>query len=48
MGLLHPDKGLAKTVIVQIAHVTPIPGGFLAGGTFTEPLTYQELTTLVM
>lgn len=48
MGLFNPDKGLSRTVIVQIAHVTPIPGGFLAGGTFTEPLTYQELTTLVM
>lgn len=48
VGLANPDKGFSKTVMVQVTHVTPITGGFLAGGTFSEPLTYQELTTLVM
>jgi hypothetical protein len=35
-------------VLVKVAHVTPVPGGFLVGGTFNEPLTYQEFTALVM
>ena len=48
IGLVNTDKGFNKTVMVQVAHVTPIPGGFLVGGSFVEPLTYQELTTLVM
>jgi len=48
VGLSNPDKGFARTMMVQVAHVTPIPGGFLVGGSFTEPLTYQEFTTLVM
>jgi hypothetical protein len=48
VGLSNPDKGFIKTVIVEVAHVTPITGAFLVGGTFLEPLTYQELTTLVM
>jgi len=48
VGLSNPDKGFVKTMIVEVAHVTPITGAFLVGGTFLEPLTYQELTTLVM
>ena len=48
IGLENPGKNIAKTMLVQVAHVTPIAGGFLVGGTFTDPLTYQELTALVM
>lgn len=48
IGLENPDKNIGKTMIVQVAHVTPITGGFLVGGTFAEPLTYQEFTSLVM
>jgi hypothetical protein len=48
VGLSNLDKGFNKTVLVEVAHVTPIPGAFLVGGSFTDPLTYQELTTLVM
>src|SRR5437660_730673 len=48
VGLANADKGFAKTVLVNVAHVTPVPGGFLVGGTFAPPLTYQELTTLVL
>jgi hypothetical protein len=48
IGLATPDKGFSKMVMVQVTHVTPITGAFLVGGIFTEPLTYQELTTLVM
>ena len=31
----------SKTMLVKVAHVTTVPGGFLIGGTFVEPLTYQ-------
>lgn len=48
LGLSNSTKGFAKTMMVKVVHVTPIPGGFLVGGAFTEPLTYQEFTTLVM
>ena len=48
MSLANPAQKLAKTMLVRVAHVTPINGGFLVGGTFLEPLTYQELTALVM
>jgi hypothetical protein len=48
VNLVNPDRGFAKTLLVRVAHVTPVPGGHLVGGTFAPPLTYQELTTLVM
>jgi hypothetical protein len=48
VGLSHPAKGLAKTLVVRVTHVTPVPGGHLVGGEFAAPLTYQEWTTLVM
>jgi hypothetical protein len=37
-----------KTLLVKVAHVTPVHGGFLVGGTLNDPLTYQELTSLVL
>jgi hypothetical protein len=46
--LVNSAQKLSKTVLVRVAHVTDVPGGFLIGGTFTESLTYQELTALVM
>jgi hypothetical protein len=48
VGLTNPAKGFARTVMVQVTHVTPTNGGFLVGGTFLTPLTYQEMTALVM
>jgi hypothetical protein len=48
VSLTNQAHGLAKTLLVRVAHVTAVPGGFLVGGTFTPPLTYQELTNLVM
>jgi hypothetical protein len=41
-------KNYARTVLVRVVHSTPGPGSYLVGGTFTTPLPYQELTTLVM
>ena len=46
--LTHQAKGFTKTVLVRVVHATQLSGGFLVGGTFTAPLTYQEMTTLVM
>ncbi|MBN9121217.1 MAG: PilZ domain-containing protein [Planctomycetes bacterium] len=46
--LSNANQKLSKTVLVRVAHVTAVHGGYLAGGTFNEPLTYQEFTSLVM
>jgi hypothetical protein len=46
--LSNPARNLTKTVLMQVMHVTPQVGTYLVGGKFTAPLTYQELTTLVM
>jgi hypothetical protein len=48
VGLANPAKGFGRTVLVRVAHVTPTAGGLLVGGTFLTPLTYQEMTALVM
>lgn len=48
IGIANPARGVDKSVLVRVAHVTPVPGGYLVGGTFSAPLTYQELTSLVM
>src|SRR5262245_19088302 len=44
----HQNHKVNKTLLVSVAHVTPVPGGFLIGVTFAEPLTNQELTAMVM
>ncbi len=46
--LANPSKGFAKTVLVRVAHAQVQPGGCLVGGNFEIPLTYEELTALVM
>jgi hypothetical protein len=46
--ITNPTQKLSKTVLVRVAHVTAVHGGYLVGGTFVEQLTYQELTALVM
>ena len=46
--LSNQARNFTKTVLVRVVHATPQPGGCLVGGTFVTPLTYQELTTLVM
>lgn len=48
LTLSNPARSFSKTVLVRIAHTTAQPGGYLVGGTFSTPLTYLELTTLVM
>ena len=46
--LSHAERNFTKTVLLRVVHVTSVPGGYLVGGTLSIPLTYQELTTLVM
>lgn len=46
--LVNEARNIAKAMMVRVAHVTPVNGGFLVGGEFTNPLTYQELTSFVM
>src|SRR5436305_11418722 len=48
VGLSNPARGFTKNVLVRVVHATPQPGGCLVGGTFQTPLTYQELSTLVL
>jgi hypothetical protein len=46
--LTSRGRGFNKVVMVRVTHSTPMTGGHLIGGAFTTPLTYQEMTTLVM
>jgi len=46
--LANQAKGFTKTVVIKVMHATPVAGGYLVGGTFVVPLTYQEMTTLVL
>jgi hypothetical protein len=48
IALANPAKGIAKTALVRVTHVVSEPGGYYVGGTFLTPLTYQEMTALVM
>lgn len=48
LTLVNPRKGFTKTVLVRVTHSGPSGGGFLVGGSFTVPLTYQEMSTLVL
>jgi hypothetical protein len=49
VGLRNQAKGFNRVHLVHVVHVTPLAGGaFLVGGTLDPPLTYQELTALVM
>jgi len=46
--LENPVRHFSKTVLVRVIHATPLGGGFLVGGTFVTPLTYQEMSTFVL
>lgn len=46
--IVSANQKVSKTRLVRVVHVTAAHGGYLVGGTFAEPLTYQELTALVM
>ena len=46
--LANKPKGFSKTVIAKVVHATPVLGNFLIGVTFTTPITYQEMSALVL
>ncbi len=46
--LVNQSRGFSRTMMVRVAHVTMVNGGYLVGGDFTVPLSYQEFTSLVM
>jgi hypothetical protein len=46
--LANPARGFQKTVLVRVIHTAPQTGGYLVSGAFSTPLTYQELSTLVL
>jgi hypothetical protein len=48
VGLTNPARGFSKTVLVRVTRVTAEISGCVVGGTFLTPLTYQEMTTLVL
>ncbi len=48
LTLSNPARNFTKTVLVRVVHATTLHGNYLIGGTFTVPLTYQEMTTLVL
>jgi PilZ domain-containing protein len=49
VGLINTERQFNKTLLVRVMHVTAQPGGtFLVGGSFVNPLTYDELKTMVM
>lgn len=48
VGLANPAKGFSRTVLVRVTRVAPEVGGCVVGGTFLTPLTYQEMTALVL
>jgi hypothetical protein len=46
--LVNQVRGFNKAALVRVAHVTAITGGYLVGGSFVTPLTYQEMSALVL
>lgn len=47
--LVNPTKNFSKTTLVRVVHVTlKASGTYLIGGKLDEPLTYEELSTLIM
>jgi hypothetical protein len=41
-------RGFSKTVLARVAHVTPLGSSFIVGCNFVTPLSYQEMSTLVL
>ena len=49
LRLVNSKKNFTKTMVVRVTHLTPQSGGtYLVGGTLEPPLTYDELTNLVV
>jgi len=48
VSLSNSARSFTRTVLVRVAHVTPDHGTYLVGGSFNTPLTYEELSKLVL
>lgn len=49
VGLSNPAKGFARMMLVRVGCVADEPGGgCTVSGSFVTPLTYQEMTALVL
>jgi len=48
LTLANPLRRFTRIALVRVAHVTATSGGYLVGGVFLEPLTYQDLSWLVL
>ena len=46
--LANGPRGFNKTVLARVVHVTMVGSSYLVGCTFVTPLTYQEMTALVL
>jgi hypothetical protein len=48
VALANPTRNFNKTVLARVVHLTAVTGGFLAGCTFVTPLSYQEMSSLIL
>lgn len=48
LTLANVSRQFTRTVLIRVAHATQQHGAYLIGGTFNTPLTYEELTKLVL
>lgn len=49
VGLSNPTLNFLRTVVIQVVHATRHQGGgWVIGGTFLTPLSYEELRSLLM
>ena len=49
VGLANKVRDVLKTVLVEVVHSTPqLGGGYVVGGKFLTPLTYEELSVFVL
>jgi hypothetical protein len=49
IGLSNPALNFLRTMVIQIVHATKHQGGgYIIGGIFLTPLTYEELRSLLM
>jgi hypothetical protein len=48
VGLANQAKGVARTILVRVTEVTAGTSGYSVSGSFLTPLSYQEMTALVL
>lgn len=48
VALVNPARDFNKMVLARVVHITPLGSGFLVGCSFLTPLTYQEMSALIL